>query len=1630
MSFSSWLRNWKRSLERRSALHHSSRRKSAARGVARKTDGVRPRLEVLEDRLAPATLTVNTAADVVNPSDGTLSLRDAISAINAGNANGLTAVEQGQVSGTFGNNDTIQFQLSNGSIINLNSALPNITKNVTISGLGENYLTISGQHQSGILSIAAGAKVGITGLTLEDGNAGSGNGGGIDNTSGTVTVSNCALSGNSATYGGGIYNFRGTLTVNASILSGNTAAKEGGGIFNEGFSLTVNKSTLSGNTATTGDGGGIEDLGGYLTLSHSIINAQNKAGGNGGGIAIENYNTGIVNNCTISGNLAGGSGGGGIFCGSSTLTVNSSKIQDNNTQQLGGGIYDGGDVTVSNSTIQGNTAAGVGNGTDGGGGIENLSRLTVNDSTITGNSATTGNGGAIANNGLSLIVTNSTFSENSAGGFGSGIFGGNSTITSSTFTGNSGSGDVLFNTGANTLTVSDCTISDNSDGGIGTWASLVVSNCVISGNTLGGIGTDGGTVTISDSTISNNSGSTFDSSGITNVGVGTVTVSGCVVSGNSGNTGGIENGGTMTVTDTSIYDNTAISGNGGGIYNDGTLTVSDSAIYDNFGVGSEGWGGGILNNGNATLSVINSTITGNSAGPAGGGGGIANFGTLTATNCTIADNSASGGGGIAVENNGVSPTVLYNTIVADNTSGGDLFVNGGSYSGSNDLIGDGSYLSSFSNSLSGPALLAPLGNYGGPAVGDPGGVLVGSPNDGTQQTQPNAAQSMETMALLPGSPAIGGGIAPTTLTAAVAATDTTITVADPSLLGLIPGTSVLLIDSEQLLVTAVNGDTLSVSRGYNSTTAATHNSGAGIYNAFDQRGQPRLYNGALDIGAFESQGFTITASSGRVQSTDVNTNFPNPLTVTVTANYPLEPVSGGMVTFTAPASGASATLSASTAVIGSNGTASVTATANGTAGGPYTVTAAANGITNTASFYLTNSVGPTSLVSPLGLRQSSDTFTVPFTFSDGAGVASVDLYYSNDRGTTWTLYQNLSASGATSGTLNFSFNGQDRNTYDFYSIAHSVSGAVQSTPANRIEASTRVPDLNPPVTHALAANPGYSWAPFPSSEFSGLTASSYNSGNGTFTITWAGADPDANSGTPPGSIAAVGVFVSVDGGAYQQIGPAQNAGSPNANGVYSGSLTYNALADGQPHTYSFDTLGIDDWDVTQAVPAAPDVTFSNISYTAPLAVSAFNVVHSETQNTPLTERSFIRYLEVDFNQSPTVNAPNFLSNLSTYVELLYFGTNGTVQGSVSLSNVAATLSGSSLFLDFGANGLTSALTLTGGQTAPSNPTSSTFGDGWYALGISSKATGSGSPIWVPFFRLLGSATGDTTVTGTTTGADYQLVNGAVGKTPINYNADLNGDGSVNLTDVKLVKTSNAHTAGNEPTSFPQFQLFAGPASPGQAAPISEATVAALIPEAINAWKAAGLDAADVQLMTQAPVQVAALNGNILGLEQGGAIWINDTAAGYGWYVTGKSAASEVDLLTVLEHELGHIVGLPDNALPGDLMNTSLGLGMRRTPTAADVSQLAGSTNATGSQPIGHAGSAGSGLTVAASSLPFLGISMGTVANSGKDVGLREVDDALFSLLGQLAAVDSVWESDLLRLIGAVENVLNMPMARV
>ena len=104
-------------------------------------------------------------------------------------------------------------------------------------------------------------------------------------------------------------------------------------------------------------------------------------------------------------------------------------------------------------------------------------------------------------------------------------------------------------------------------------------------------------------------------------------------SGTSGGGGIYNNGGTMTVTNSTLSGNSAING-GGGIYNNGgTVTVTNSTLSGN---SATNGGGGIYNNG-GTVTVTNSTLSGNSAST---GGGIYNGGTVNATNTLIVNNTA------------------------------------------------------------------------------------------------------------------------------------------------------------------------------------------------------------------------------------------------------------------------------------------------------------------------------------------------------------------------------------------------------------------------------------------------------------------------------------------------------------------------------------------------------------------------------------------------------------------------------------------------------------------------------------------------------------------------------------------------------------------------------------------------------------------------------------------------------------------------------------------------------------------------------------------------------------------------------------------------------------------------------
>src|SRR5207245_6478552 len=81
-----------------------------------------------------------------------------------------------------------------------------------------------------------------------------------------------------------------------------------------------------------------------------------------------------------------GYGGGGILNSYGTLTVSNSTLSGNSAYNGAGGIRNGGTLTVSNSTLSRNSAG------NSSGGIYNFGTLTVSNSTLTGNTADNGGG--------------------------------------------------------------------------------------------------------------------------------------------------------------------------------------------------------------------------------------------------------------------------------------------------------------------------------------------------------------------------------------------------------------------------------------------------------------------------------------------------------------------------------------------------------------------------------------------------------------------------------------------------------------------------------------------------------------------------------------------------------------------------------------------------------------------------------------------------------------------------------------------------------------------------------------------------------------------------------------------------------------------------------------------------------------------------------------------------------------------------------------------------------------------------------------------------------------------------------------------------------------------------------------
>lgn len=308
-----------------------------------------------------------------------------------------------------------------GPVVTVNSAVTATIVNLTLQhgalepsngeggllNMGTVTLTnssVSHNTGTGVTDIGAASVLILNGSTSVDSNVAQGDGGGVRNLGGSVTLDDSStVGGNQANRGGGIYNDTlGTVRLNGgSSISGNTADGQGGGVFNAFGSVSLHdSSTISDNTASYGGGVG--------NFSFLILNDGSRVSGNtarltGGGVSNDNGTVVLNGNSGVSGNAA--RTGGGIFSGRGrSVTLNdSSSVSGNTARDAGGGIYNQGNMILNgSSSISGNTG-------DIAGGVYNeiSSSVRMNDtSSIHDNTAVQVGGGILNSRGGLLVNCN------------------------------------------------------------------------------------------------------------------------------------------------------------------------------------------------------------------------------------------------------------------------------------------------------------------------------------------------------------------------------------------------------------------------------------------------------------------------------------------------------------------------------------------------------------------------------------------------------------------------------------------------------------------------------------------------------------------------------------------------------------------------------------------------------------------------------------------------------------------------------------------------------------------------------------------------------------------------------------------------------------------------------------------------------------------------------------------------------------------------------------------------------------------------------------------------------------------------------------------------------------------------
>jgi hypothetical protein len=331
-----------------------------------------------------------------------------------------------------------------------------------------------------------------------------------------------------------------------------------------------------------------------------------------------------------------------------------------------------------------------------------------------------------------------------------------------------------------------------------------------------------------------------------------------------------------------------------------------------------------------------------------------------------------------------------------------------------------------------------------------------------------------------------------------------------------------------------------------------------------------------------------------------------------------------------------------------------------------------------------------------------------------------DLYYST--GSSFIKFATVTAASPST-----TFTGAANTTYWFRSIARDAAGNVEIKTSS--DTYTRIGDVVPPTSQVTAA-------PFVSS--------------GLFNLQMTGSKLSGAIMTQ------FDVYVVVDSNAAVLVGTASAVATSTA-GQFTGSLTYQGLADGVSHTYRFYSRGKDGSGNVEAAPGSGDVSVT-VSFSAPAALTATGI---DVQNSG-NQRSYVRYLDLLFSGDPS-------ALLSGSIAVEKFGLNATdvtAGTGTPVTGFGMTQSSNKLKLDFGSTGI-------GGLRDA--------GNGFYRVRLDMNQDGDFTDAVdqaFEFYRLFGDANGDKVVDV----LDTNLVTAQVGRSGTNLDGDLDGNGTVNATD--------------------------------------------------------------------------------------------------------------------------------------------------------------------------------------------------------------------------------------------------------